>query len=70
MSLARAIMRASPLLSRSSTNGATAQPTSTWPDITWVIVPALSPVATGRALSPYSLMKRSTASWEDAPVVE
>ena len=70
ISLARAIMRASPLASMSSTNGATDQPTSTWPDMTWVMVPALSPVATGLALRPYSLTKRSTTTWDDAPVVE
>ena len=70
MSLARPIMRASPLLSMSSTNGATDQPTSTCPDMVWVMVPATSPVATGLALRPYSLMKRSTATCEDAPVVE
>ena len=63
-------MRASPLSSRSSTNGATAQPTSTWPDMTCVMVAAASPVATDFALRPYSLMKRSTTIWEEAPLVE
>src|SRR5262249_35935022 len=33
-------------------------------------VPGTSPVATGLALRPYSLMNRSTVMWEDAPVVE
>src|SRR5712692_4211539 len=70
ISLARAIMRASLLASRSSTNGATDQPTSTWPDMTWVMVAEMSPVATGFAFNPYSLMKRRTPIWEDAPVVE
>src|SRR6266446_3457181 len=70
ISLARPIMRAVPLARRSSTNGATDQPTSTWPDMTWVMVPGTSPVATGLALRPYSLMNRSTVMWEDAPVVE
>ena len=35
-----------------------------------VSIPALSPVATGRALRPYSLMKRSTTIWEEEPLVE
>src|SRR5262249_23330892 len=43
ISLARAIMRAAPVERRSSTNGATDQPTSTWPDMTWVMVPGTSP---------------------------
>src|SRR5262252_5321117 len=34
------------------------------------MVPGTSPVATGLALRPHSLMIRSTVLWEDAPVVE
>ena len=52
MSLARATSLMSPLASGSRLNGATDQPTSTWPDMVCVMVAEMSPVATARALSP------------------
>src|SRR5712692_9913957 len=55
---------------RSRPNGGPAQPTSTWPDITWVRVEGGLPVATGLALRSCCLMKAVTMAWVEAPLVE
>ncbi len=52
MSLARATRRISPFDNGSRLKGATDQPISTCPDIAWVVVAEMSPVATGFAFRP------------------
>ena len=64
MSLPRDHAR-SPLSSRSSTNGATAQPTSTWPDMT--CGGRASPVATGFRLEAVFDHEVRSTIWKQAP---
>ena len=51
-------------------NGGADQPTSIWPDMTWVKVGAGPPVATGFAAAPVLAMNASTSVWVEAPLVE
>ena len=69
-SLPDAMMRILPWSMRSRPNGGPAQPTSTWPDITWVSVAAGLPVATGFALRSYWRRNALTIAWVEAPLVE
>ena len=69
-SLPRATMRVRPACAASTPNGAAAQPTSTWPDMTWVKVAAGLPVATPFTSMPKVLARPRTTRSVDEPVVE
>jgi hypothetical protein len=51
-------------------SGGADQPTSTWPDITWINVAEGLPVPTSRALRPYCLTMAVTTPWVEEPLVE
>src|SRR5258708_3163499 len=59
--------RISPRSSWSSPSGGAAQPTSTWPDMTWVSVATGLPVATSLALRPYCLTMAVTTGGARVP---
>src|SRR6516225_5835246 len=69
-SLARATTRIFPCSMASTPNGASAQPTSTRPAITWLNVAAAPPIAVGRALSPNCLMRSNTSYRLDGLLVQ
>src|ERR1043166_996157 len=69
-SLPRAIRRILPSCNCWRPNGVEAQPTSIWPDMTWVRVMALAPLATARVGVPKCLINASSVMWVEAPTVE
>src|SRR5882757_1943356 len=69
-SLPRATTRILPSCSAWTPKGGDAQPTSTWPDITWVKVEGGLPVATGVAWMPRVFIRPSTVTLVDDPLVE
>src|SRR5258708_29892621 len=69
-SFARATILIAPSSICLKPNGGDDQPTSIWPDITWVSVEEGLPVAVGFALRPNSFMKASTIECVDEPLVE
>ena len=69
-SLPRAMMRILPSSISLSPNGGAAQPTSIWPDMTEVSVAGGLPVFSGLALMPWVLIRPSTRTLVEEPVVE
>ena len=69
-SLPRAISRILPSCNCCKPNGGDAQPTSIWPDMTWVRVTAPAPLATARVVVPKCLISASSAMCVEAPTVE